>query len=358
VLVSADGPAATVIDVTSDDVARGIACRECAAGTLIEGFTITGGDTFAGAGILIEGGAPRVRGNVLLAAVGGMGGGMHVTEGATPEIEGNLFDSNQACCGPGGALLVQGFSAPVVVDNVFTGNSGFGGGAVAVQTADGVYERNEFIANTGTEGAGLAVWSGSPVVRDNVFRGNHSTSGGGAIAFRYSGSALLERNLIVDNVADGNGGGILVSEASPEIVESTIVGNSANEGGGMYVMGGAAPRVERSIVAFNEGNGGIVCGDPLSTPTFGCLDVYGNEGGGYGGFCSDPAGVDGNVATDPLLCDVQAGNYAPCDLSPCAPGNHPDGVDCGTIGAFDVACECEPTVVDEASWGAIKALFR
>jgi hypothetical protein len=62
----------------------------------------------------------------------------------------------------------------------------------------------------------------------------------------------------------------------------------------------------------------------------------------------------GNFNTDPLFC-------GPTDYhlrldSPCAPGNHPDGFDCGLIGPLPVGCG--PVSVVETTWGAVKALYR
>ncbi len=357
-LRSTDGATSTVIDVTSSNISRGMVCRNCDSATVIEGFKITGGDTFAGAGMLIYGGAPRILDCIFFDAYGGMGGGMHVTGSATPEIAGNLFDENEACCGLGGAILIDDGSAPTVTDNVFTGNVSFGGGAIALQNADGLIEDNEFTGNTGTGGGALAVWSGSPVVRGNTFVANHSTAGGGAVAFKFSGETQFHDNILTGNTADGSGGGIQVSGASPEIHGTTIVGNTALQGGGIFITDSASPELERVIVAMNSGFGGIVCEDPGSSPTFRCCNVFGNEGIEYGGQCGDPTGWNGNISLDPLFCDAQDGDYALCDTSPAAPGNHPDGEDCGLIGALDVACVCAATAVEEETWGAIKSMYR
>jgi hypothetical protein len=61
-----------------------------------------------------------------------------------------------------------------------------------------------------------------------------------------------------------------------------------------------------------------------------------------------------NFSADPLFCGV--GNYYLRADSPCAPGNHPDGFDCGLIGPLPVGCG---TVrVEEKTWGAVKALYK
>jgi hypothetical protein len=53
----------------------------------------------------------------------------------------------------------------------------------------------------------------------------------------------------------------------------------------------------------------------------------------------DPTGIDGNTSVDPLFCDPAAGDYTLAANSPCLPGQHPDGYDCGLIGALGEGCE-------------------
>jgi len=49
-----------------------------------------------------------------------------------------------------------------------------------------------------------------------------------------------------------------------------------------------------------------------------------------------PCGTDlgGNIGVDPLLCDWENGDYRLEPDSPCWVGNHPQGFDCGLIGAY------------------------
>ena len=68
-----------------------------------------------------------------------------------------------------------------------------------------------------------------------------------------------------------------------------------------------------------------------------CCDVYGNDGGDWVGWLAWQAGIEGNFAEDPLFCELVSSKLgSPLRLhedSPCLPGNHPDGWDCGLIGA-------------------------
>ena len=54
--------------------------------------------------------------------------------------------------------------------------------------------------------------------------------------------------------------------------------------------------------------------------------------------------------------DPEGGDYTLNASSPCLPGNHPDGVDCGLIGALGEGCGAVP--VKEKTWGRIRAGYR
>lgn len=53
---------------------------------------------------------------------------------------------------------------------------------------------------------------------------------------------------------------------------------------------------------------------------------------------SDPTGAAGNISIDPIFCNAAGGNYTLNSHSPCAPGHHPLGANCGVIGALPVGC--------------------
>ena len=53
---------------------------------------------------------------------------------------------------------------------------------------------------------------------------------------------------------------------------------------------------------------------------------------------SDPTGTGGNISVNPIFCNAGAGNYSLNSSSPCAPGHHPNGANCGVIGARPVGC--------------------
>jgi hypothetical protein len=138
---------------------------------------------------------------------------------------------------------------------------------------------------------------------------------------------------------------------------NTVVGNVAGITGGLALLGGQAPLVERNILAGNlaGGSGGIGC-DGITFPAITCNDVWDNVPTNYGG-CPDQTGRDGNFSACPSFCHAETGDLHLCDLSPCLPGKHPEGYDCGLIGAWGEGCSCGPTSTESATWGSIKAQF-
>jgi hypothetical protein len=108
--------------------------------------------------------------------------------------------------------------------------------------------------------------------------------------------------------------------------------------------------IDRTIIAFNIGPA-LYC-EYGSQVTVQCCDLHGNTEGDD--LCGEDLG--GNFSADPLFCGAEEGDYSLDGYSPCLPGNHPDGVDCGLIGALGQGCGATP--VEETSWGRVKALYR
>jgi hypothetical protein len=70
----------------------------------------------------------------------------------------------------------------------------------------------------------------------------------------------------------------------------------------------------------------------------------------------DPSNFEIGPYGDPQFCGAGADNFYLQSDSPCAPGNHPNGYDCGFIGAYPV--NCGKVDVEKQSWGSIKSLYR
>jgi len=125
---SSAGPAATIIDATGLGGSV-ITCNTGeSAATVIEGFTLTGGDGGYGGGVSIDGAGPTVRACVLTENTGDWGGGIALRNGGVTLIEDCTISNNQAT-GYGGAIY--GLDADGVFRNVeIVGNDGGSQGGI------------------------------------------------------------------------------------------------------------------------------------------------------------------------------------------------------------------------------------
>jgi hypothetical protein len=185
------------------------------------------------------------------------------------------------------------------------------------------------------EGGGIACDLGSDsLITGCLVAGNISIDGPG-IACRAS-SPLLENCVIANNDGLVWGGALFCrSGANPRVVSCTMVGNDAHFGAGIWALDGPNIVVENSIIAFGIHGEGIFAYDNPSVPSdihLICCNVFGNQGGGYGGTSPDQTGIDGNIAIDPLFCDMENLDFTLAADSPCLPENNSCNMRMGALG--------------------------
>jgi predicted outer membrane repeat protein len=205
--------------------------------TVLDGFTITGGDGGIGGGLICN--------------------GYGSTGSCNPTLSSLTFSGNRAT--NGGAIFnwgdSGGESSPTLTDVTFVGNSAVSGGA---------------IYNNGYQG------TSSPTLTNVTFSGNSATTnnGGAMVNDAWNGSS------------------------SPTLTNVTFSGNSAAQyGGAIYGRSGStgtsSPTLTNVILwgdsAFNASWGNEIYNDGAITPTINYSVVEGGAGG------------TGNLATDPLL---------------------------------------------------------
>ncbi len=256
-------------------------------------------------------------------------GGAFTAHLSSPILRNCVFRSNSA--DRGGAVWFGGHGSPHFVNCVFEANLAVNGGAVyAVNTPYTVRLSN------------------------CVIQGNEASSRGGAI-FGYSVPLVVEDCVIARNFSSLDGGGIDLTECYPSVVSRcTFYQNGGSSGGGISLLGHVNLTVDHTIIAMSD-NGGAVALQPNTTMTLSCSDLFGNYGGDWTGPIAGQYGVNGNISSEPLFCNAPGLDLTLQANSPCAPGNHPDGSECGQIGARPVGCG--GVAVDERSWGAIKCLY-
>jgi hypothetical protein len=183
----------------------------------------------------------------------------------------------------------------------------------------------------------------APSFSDCRFLDNRASDYGGALNCAMPGAnAAVSGCLFARNEAGISGGAISAwNENLATLSGCTLHGNRAPAGGGCALRWGAAPIVERTIIAFSEAGGAFYCED-TSLPMLSCCDLFGNAGGDWSGPIAAALGQDGNVALDPLFCNVALDDFTLCSNSPCAAFSAPNA-ECDQVGAAGIGCAtCAP----------------
>jgi hypothetical protein len=165
-------------------------------------------------------------------------------------------------------------------------------------------------------GGGVLLVNSNAVIHDSEIAYN-SCPAGDAGGLGTTGSAnfiILERNVIRNNTALGNGGGLHLRNADATLTNDTVAFNASGTGtgGGVYLYReGAAWKtvdLDNCIIWGNTagGAGPNIYNDAVSV----LLGVtYSDVTGGWGGL--------GNIAADPLFVDAAAGELHLQAASPC-----------------------------------------
>ncbi|MDP6529787.1 MAG: right-handed parallel beta-helix repeat-containing protein [Gemmatimonadota bacterium] len=209
------------------------------AATLVSGFLITGGGGFPGAGVVIDGGSPTIRGNDIYAnGSPGIAGGVLIRSGSTARIEGNLIRINTSTSS-GGGLRVES-SSPSIVGNTIRGNVATdAGGGIYFFASSAICSTNVFLNNSSTDGGGGGVYfQNCPdgiTVADCLFEGNTSTYGGAALLRDESTVSFSDTHFEL-NTAISNGGAICALSFTTLSLDRCTFANctAGSYGGGVY----------------------------------------------------------------------------------------------------------------------------
>jgi hypothetical protein len=163
----------------------------------------------------------------------------------------------------GGGVVCLGNSSPTIANNIIISNRVFGVGA-------GIFSQYES--------------GSSPKIISNLIKGNYADYGGGICG--GSPRSIIANNLIIQNTADWQGGGI--EDARGIVANNTIDGNVVQafpDGRGGGILAYPTCRIVNNIITNNQGGGGI-CFYARPDSTISYNDVWNNTGvncaGSYG----------------------------------------------------------------------------
>ncbi len=255
---------------------------------------------------------------------------------------------------PIGGCMTLHISHDVFRNCIFTQNSAATGSVAWVGgLAQPTFENCEFYDNHGVNGTLFLVNTSTPItIRNCRFHHNVSDGGGGAIYLVHV-RAVIEDCVFAFNRATQGGAIMLTDMWEATFRRCTFVRNEGTETSAFHALASPNIRIESCIVA-NAGEGTPYFFSANSAVTVACTNTYANP------VTNDlPANAiddGGNFTANPLFCgSVDSMDYRLGAGSPCLPGFHPEGADCGQIGAIGA---CPSTPVRPRTLGQIKAMYR
>jgi hypothetical protein len=403
---SEGGPDNCIIDCEHDG--RGFRFEDNeGADSVLDGFTITNGDSTCGGAIHSGDGDPTIANCVIFgnrARKGGgvclglfsratltdclvyentaedYGGGIYCVVYGRPTIANCIVEANRSDYS-GGGITCDEETKPLIMDCLITANSAAQwGGGIDCDRSDAEIRNCAVTENVADLlGGGISSRAGQPTIVGCQITHNTATrwDGGG---LRCSDDARILNCVIADNAAPRfGGGGISLSMGSAEIANCQITGNDAGYGGGISVEYEATPTVTNCTIARNTADcGGGLYAFELSNVALANSILWDNaaptpgaqiaiddpnwpatvsvtysdvQDGQPGVYIADGCTLDwgpGNIETDPLFVDPDAGDYRPMNESPCidAADNDVLFTDFADLDNDDVMCEEIPVDLD------------
>lgn len=261
------------------------------ASTVLDGFTITGGnsndfdaiDSRKGPGIFIQNGAGPTLRNLVLTRNVSFGGGTIFINNSGPTLT-NVTISQGVSTTVGAGIYVLGGGGRPVLTNVTIRDC-------EAQNGAGLYNEVGIIQLTGVTfsnnhasfaGGGMTNYAGTITLDGVTFENNSAVNNGGGLDDEF-GTVTASRVVFRGNSAGRDGGGIYVDEdAFLTLATGLFTGNTAGfRGGGvaMALNGGRTTLVNITVTgnAAQIGGGGI--GNQSGTPFIRNAVVWGNTGG-------------------------------------------------------------------------------
>jgi len=195
------------------------------------------------------------------------GGAIAVFDNSNPLIEKNAIHNNYAGHKGGGISIVDACNPDIKGNKLYKNESDKAGGAIFVGTIGGYASNPNIIGNvisynstTGVnssigDGGGIYICNSNPLVSSNIINNNNAFSNGGGVAIYKASNVTLFDNEFLNNTSNINGGGIYIN---PYSLSSYIAinlcqfdKNSAIKGGAVY-CGGSNLNVNFNSSSFNN----------------------------------------------------------------------------------------------------------
>ena len=250
-----------------------------------------------------------------------LGGGISIVN-ASPTIRNCLVTNNSATgyaySRGGGAWISGKWSAPTIRCTTFQGNHADykGGGLESDYSAHPYLYFDTFQGNSAPYGGGVGVeWNGLASISDSLILNNAADGDGGGLHVKTQfGTTLVRRTVIAGNTAPGNGGGMWAAAGFATVLNSVFDGNSASHGAGVASGYGSSVNVESSILVNTPSSpyptdATLAVGSGAGSSLLNSFNLFaGNNGPNYVG-----TALNNQILTAPI-------NFVGCY---CLPGGSP-----------------------------------
>lgn len=197
----------------------------------------------------------------------------------------------------GGILYEMANDTNVVVDCTIVNNSALRrGGGMYLRHADPLILRTTIANNASSEfsGGGVFCVESSPTMRNLTIRGNTADWSGGGIHVEDSSLSIVD-SLISENNARVRGGGIFSDGSSISVRACAVMRNAASSGGGFFIGGNLSTEILNTLI---EGNTSVLSGAGISIDSGSIVNctVVNNVAGTFGGGLSTASGSGLSIA--------------------------------------------------------------
>lgn len=157
---------------------------------------------------------------------------------------------------------------------------------------------------------------------------------GGAIFVQAAQTLTLDHVLCAGSQAGSRGGAVSIDSLDQlDVTSCTVVGHGGPvplDGTAIYAAGPTAINITSSLFAL--GGQGTLIAAAEATLDLSCTDIYGNLGGDWVGNLAGLDLINNNLCTDPMFCQVAAGDFQLAYASPCLGFNNDCNVNVGALG--------------------------
>jgi len=252
-LHSSGGPAVTIIDATGLNTSVVTCVSGEGPGTVLEGFTITGGwrRWGLGGGVCCYFSSPTLTNCTITGNTACYGGGVYGCS-SNPTLTNCTITGNTADDGSGGGVCCESNSNATLTNCTITGNTAYGGGGVWGSSSNPTLTNCTITDNSASMcGGGVGCIEGSnPALTNCTITGNSASNCGGGVNAGGSSSPALTNCTITENTAS-YGAGLWCDNSVPTLTNCTVTGNTANEHGGGVGCYSSTPTLTNCILWAN-----------------------------------------------------------------------------------------------------------